>query len=272
MDDQPAAPVSLVFYNFLFFFVLSLIFGANVWISFAGALAYGFFSFFFIVIQVGHVTKAHTLTYMALVVAGVVLAYRSKPVAGSLLAAIGLSWMLSANHPQMTYYAGIMILIIGLTYLVSSVRDKKLPAFLKTSGLLIVALFLAVGTNFGRLYTTWEYGKFSTRGKSELTVDQKNQTDGLDKNYILDYSYDLGEAMTAFIPRFKGGGMSEPVGENSEVYQFFEKNQGKKSAERISAGLPLYWGVPAYFAGAVLLWRRFMFFIRFGIVYREGTR
>jgi hypothetical protein len=250
-------PVSLVFYNFLFFFVLCLIFRTKVWISFAGALAYGFFSFFFIIIQVGHLTKAHTLTYMALVVAGIVLAYRSKPVWGSLLAAIGLSWMLSANHLQMTYYAGLMILTIGLTYLIAAVREKTLPAFLKTSGLLVVALLLAVGTNFGRLYTTWEYGQYSTRGKSELTVDKKNQTSGLDKNYILDYSYDLGEAMTAFIPRFKGGGMGEPLNENSEVYKFFRKSQGEDAARKFISALPLYWGsqpisaAPFYY-GAVL--------------------
>lgn len=256
MNSLPR-PVNLVFYNFLFFFILCLIFGINVWISFAGALAYGFFSFFFVVIQVGHLTKAHTLTYMALLVAGVIWAYHKRPVAGSLLAVVGLSWMLSANHPQVTYYAGIMIMIIGITYFVAAVREKRVPAFLKTSLLLVVALLLAVGTNFSRLYTIWEYGKYSTRGKSELTLDQKNQTGGLDKNYILDYSYDPGEAMTAFISRFKGGGMNEPLGENSEVYRFFEKNQGKAAAERISAGLPLYWGsqpissAPFYY-GAVL--------------------
>jgi len=250
-------PADLLFLNFLLFFVLCLAFGANVWVSFAGALAYGFFSFFFVIIQVGHMTKAHTLTYFALVVAGVIWAYRSRPVAGSLLAAIGLSWMLSANHLQMTYYAGIMVAIIGLTYLVAAIREKTLPAFLKASGLLVVAVLLAVGTNFARLYTTYEYGKYSTRGKSELTTDEKNQTSGLDKSYILDYSYDLGEAMTAFIPRFKGGGMSEPLGENSEVYRFFEKNQGKAAAKRVASGLPLYWGTqpisnaPFYY-GAVL--------------------
>ncbi|MGV8092781.1 MAG: hypothetical protein AB2L24_13070 [Mangrovibacterium sp.] len=250
-------PVSLVFYNFLFFFVLCLIFRTNVWISFAGALAYGFFSFFFVIIQVGHLTKAHTLTYMALVVAGIVLAYRSKPVLGSLLAAIGLSWMLSANHPQMTYYTGIMILMIGLTYLIAAIREKIIPTFLKTSGLLVVALLLAVGTNFGRLYTTWEYGKYSTRGKSELTIDKNNQTSGLNKNYILDYSYDLGEAMTAFIPRFKGGGMGEPLGENSEAYKFIRKIQGEDTAKKFVSALPLYWGsqpisaAPFYY-GAVL--------------------
>ncbi len=250
-------PVSLVFYNFLFFFVLSLIFGANVWVGFAGALAYGFFSFFFVIIHVGHFTKAHTLTYVALLVAGVVLAYRSKPVAGSLLASLGLSWMLSANHPQITYYAGILVILIGLSYLAEAVRSKTMVAFIKASGLLLAAVLLAVGTNFGRLYTTWEYGKFSTRGKSELTTDEKNQTGGLDKSYILDYSYDTGEAMTAFIARFKGGGMNEPLGEDSETYKFIKNVQGADVAGKFVSGLPLYWGsqpisaAPFYY-GAVL--------------------
>lgn len=256
MTSRPR-PVSLVFYNFLFFFILCLVCGVNVWAAFAAALAYGFFSFFFVIIQAGHLTKAHTLTYMALLVAGVILAYRARPVAGSLLAAVGLSWMLSANHPQMTYYAGIMVILIGVAYLVAAAREKRLPAFAKATALLAVTLLLAVSTNFGRLYTTWEYGKYSTRGKSELVTDEKNQTAGLDKNYILDYSYDLGEAMTAFIARFKGGGMSEPLGQKSAVYRFFERNQGKAAAERISRGLPLYWGsqpiatAPFYY-GAVL--------------------
>ncbi|MEL7588803.1 MAG: YfhO family protein [Prolixibacteraceae bacterium] len=250
-------PVNLIVINFLFFFILCLVLKVNVWLSFAGALTFGFASHFFILLQVGHISKVNTLAYMALVVAGVWLAYNNRKLTGCVMAAFGISLMIGAGHPQMTYYAGIMVILIGLSYLTAAVQGKMLPAFLTSSALLLVALLLAVGTNFGRLYTTWEYGQYSTRGKSELTIDQANQTGGLDKNYILDYSYDLGEAMTAFIPRFKGGGMSEPVGENSEVYQFFEKNQGKDAAKRISAGLPLYWGsqpisaAPFYY-GAVL--------------------
>ncbi|MCW0482695.1 YfhO family protein [Gaoshiqia sediminis] len=255
----------------LFFFVLTLLLGVNPFAGAAGALMYGFATFFFVLMGAGHMTKVHTLTYMALVVAGVLMAYRNQPVAGSLVTAIGLSWMLSANHPQMTYYAGIMVVLIGISYLVAAVREKTLPAFLKASGLLLIALVLAVGTNFGRLYTTYEYGKDSIRGASELTTDEDNQTAGLDKNYILDYSYDWGEAMTAFIPRFKGGGMSEPLGEKSEVYRFFEKNQGKAAAKQVTAALPMYWGsqpissAPFYY-GAVLC---FLFVL--GLFVVKGT-
>ncbi|PTN10479.1 membrane protein YfhO [Mangrovibacterium marinum] len=251
---RPAGYLAL---GFICFFVMCLVLGVDRFIALAGSMMWGFGTYFFVLIESGHYTKVHTLMYMPLIVGGVLSAYRNKPLWGALLTALGLSWMLSANHPQMTYYAGLMVLIIGITYLVYAFREKTLPAFFKSTALLVVALLLAVGTNFGRLYSVYEYGKYSTRGKSELKVDEQNQTKGLDKNYILEYSYDLGEAMTAFIPRFKGGGMSEPLGEKSEVYSFFEKNQGRAAAKQVTESLPLYWGsqpisaAPFYFGAVV---------------------
>lgn len=250
-------PAGYLAIGFICFFALCLLLGINPWIALVGSLMYGLATYFFVLTESGHFTKVHTLMYMPLVVGGVLAAYRDKPYWGALVTALGLSWMLSANHPQMTYYTGILIAILGVGYLFSAIREKTLPAFAKTSALLLVAVVLAVGTNFGRLYTVYEYGKYSTRGKSELKVDEQNQTSGLNKDYILDYSYDLGESVTAFIPRFKGGGMSEPLGESSEVYSFFEQNQGKAAAKKVTEALPLYWGsqpisaAPFYYGAVV---------------------
>ena len=250
-------PVRMLILHFVSFFVLCLILGLNPWLSFAGALAYGFFSFFFILMSAGHMTKVHTLSYMPLLVGGVLLAYRKNILIGSVIAGISFAWMLNANHPQMAYYAGLMVIVLGITYLIFAVRGKIWARFIKASAILILAIALAFGANFSRLYTTLEYGKYSMRGKSELTPKDEDKTSGLDKSYILSYSYDWGEAMTAFIPRFKGGGMRESLNEKSEVYQFIEKNSGKANAKRISENLPLYWGsqpiseAPFYY-GAVL--------------------
>ncbi len=250
-------PVIILTLSFLFFFILCLSLDISLWVAFAASLAYGFMTFTFVVMVTGHMTKAHTLAYLSLMVAGTLMAYKKNRIGGSLIAAISLACMLSANHLQMTYYAAILMLILGTTYLVFAIREKTLPSFVKTSLMLAVAVILAVGTNFSRLYTTYEYGKYSMRSKSELTLNKENKTSGLDKDYILDYSYDFGEAMTAFIPRFKGGGMSEPLGENSNFYKELEKLQGKKMAEEFSKNAPLYWGsqpisgAPFYF-GAVL--------------------
>lgn len=250
-------PARYLILMFSLFFALLLILRVNIWISALGSLAFGLGTFLFAILDAGHVTKAHTLSYMALVVGGVLLAYKRNPLIGCLVTAFSLSWMLSASHPQITYYAGIMVLIIGLTYFIFAIKEKTLPSFFKTSLMLLVAAILAIGANFSNLYTVYEYGKYSTRGESELTADE-DQTTGLDKSYILDYSYDLGEAMTAFIPRFKGGGMAEPLGDESHVYQFFAENQGKAQAKKISKNLPMYWGsqpisgAPFYY-GAVLI-------------------
>lgn len=250
-------PASYLFLSFVSFFILCISLGLRPFVSMIGALMYGFSTFFFVLISAGHMTKANTLAYMGLTIAGILYAYRKNPIVGSIITAFGLSWMLSANHPQMTYYTGIMALIIGVTYLIYAVREKQLAGFVKSSVLLAVAVLLAVGTNFGRLYTSLEYSKYSIRGGSNLTNEQDNTTSGLDKDYILDYSYDLGEALTAFIPRLKGGGMSESLGDNSEVYQLLEQNQGRSTARQIAGSLPLYWGdqpiasAPFYF-GAVL--------------------
>jgi hypothetical protein len=245
-------------FSFMFFFILCLLLDIGVWTAFAASLAYGFMTFTFVVMVTGHLTKAHALTYTSLIVAGILLAFKKNKIGGSLVAALGLSLMLSANHLQMTYYAAILTLILGITYLVFAIREKTLSDFAKTSFLLILAVVLAVGTNFSRLYTTYEYGKYSMRGQSELSLNGENKTSGLDQDYILDYSYDLGEAITAFIPRFKGGGMSEPLNTNSETYKFIATSQGAGSAKKmVEGGMPMYWGsqpisgAPFYF-GAVL--------------------
>lgn len=251
-------PVMILTLSFLFFFLLCILLDIGVWAAFAASLAYGFMTFTFVVMVTGHLTKAHTLTYISLIVGGVLLAYKKNKIGGSLLAALGLTWMLSANHLQMTYYAAILVLILGITYLVFAIREKTLPDFAKTTVLLLVAALLAVGTNFSRLYTTYEYGNYSMRGQSELTLNNENKTSGLDQDYILDYSYDLGEALTAFIPRFKGGGMSEPLSTDSETYEFLAQAQGAGPAKKmVEGGMPMYWGsqpisgAPFYF-GAVL--------------------
>ncbi|WP_319482735.1 YfhO family protein [uncultured Draconibacterium sp.] len=263
-------PVS---YHLLFlslFYLMCILLGVNPWLSLAGALAYGFTSFFFVVFEAGHNTKALTITYISLLVAGIILVYKNKRLAGALLSTLALSLMIAANHLQMTYYAGIMVIIIAIVYFIYAVREKTIVPFLKNSAVLAAATLLAIGMNISTLWPTYEYSKETIRGKSELTSDLHKKSDGLDRDYILDYSYDVGEALTAFIPRLKGGSMSEPLGEKSQVYDLLARGQNKQNALRIANNLPLYWGSqpiaggPFYF-GAVLC-----FLFVFGLFIVQG--
>jgi hypothetical protein len=264
-------PVMILTLSFSFFFMLCVLLDVGVWTAFAASLAYGFMTFTFVVMVTGHMTKAHALTYTSFVVAGILVAFKKNKIGGSLIAAVGLSLMLSANHLQMTYYAAILSLIIGIVYLVYAVREKTLPDFSKTVGFLLIAVLFAVGSNFSRLYTTYEYGKYSIRSQSDLSLNGENKSSGLDHKYILDYSYDLGEAMTAFIPRFKGGGARESLTTSSETYKFLAESQGAEAAKKmVKGGMPMYWGsqpismAPFYF-GAV-----FCFLFVLGIFLVKG--
>jgi len=250
-------PVS---YHLLFlslFYLMLILLGVNPWLSLAGTLAYGFTSFFFVIFEAGHTSKSLAITYISLLAGGVILAYRNKRLAGALLSSLALSWMIAANHLQMTYYAGILVMIIAIVYLIYAIREKSIIPFLKSSGVLAAGALLALGMNISTLWPIYEYSKETIRGKSELTDDLHKKSDGLDRDYILDYSYDVGEALTAFIPRLKGGSMAEPLGEKSQVYELLARGQNRQNALRIANNLPLYWGSqpiaggPFYF-GAVL--------------------
>ena len=69
------------------------------------------------------------------------------------------------------------------------------------------ALLLAVSVNLSNLYHTWEYSKESMRGKSELVDNNAdNQTaNGLDLDYMTQWSYGIGETWSLLIPDVKGG-------------------------------------------------------------------
>jgi len=63
-------PANMVFLYFVGFFILLLVLGLNPWLSVAGAIAYAFSSYFFIIIEAGHNSQAHAIGYIAPVLAG----------------------------------------------------------------------------------------------------------------------------------------------------------------------------------------------------------
>lgn len=198
-------PASTVFMYFFGFYILLLVMRVDPWLSIAGALAFGFSSYFFIILNAGHSSKANAIGYMAPVIAGIILTFRGKYAEGGLLTAIALALQLEANHLQITYYLLLLVVILGLFQLVDAIRFKTLPRFFKALGVLVPAAILAaltVGTN---LYATWEYGKESMRGKPVLTKNVEDQTKGLDRSYVTHWSYGIGETWSLMIPNAKGG-------------------------------------------------------------------
>ncbi len=246
-------PVAVLFLSFAGFYVLLLMFRVNPWLAMAGAAAYGFSSFFMQIIAAGHNTQSIALAYMAPVIGGIYYAYRENAIKGSLLAAVFLSLQLSANHPQMTYYSGLCVLIFILIEFIYSLKEKRFLKFMKASAFLAGALIIAIGVNFAFLHTTAEYGKYSMRGKSDLISESNNITPGLKKDYIVQWSYGIGETMNLLIPDFKGGS-SHPFDKDSQTYKILRQNGAAAEA----GSLPKYWGDqpvtegPAYMGAIVV--------------------
>jgi hypothetical protein len=254
-------PVNLLFLYLLGFYILLITLKVDYRIAFIGSIAFAFSSYFFIIIQAGHMSKAHAIAYLPIVVAAVLYTYRGKMLLGGALTALAVALEVYTNHFQITYYLVLVLLIIGLFQLYKDFKNKNLTDFFKRSGILILAAVLAAGTSLTRLKTTSDYGKESTRGKSELTSNIDNKTKGLDKDYATQWSYGIAESMTLLIPNFYGGSSSSSVLslEDSKTLDFLKKFKNKKLANSLAQyKSSSYWGDqpivsgPTY-AGAIVI-------------------
>lgn len=174
-----------------------------------GAVAWGFSSYFIIIIGAGHIWKFVTLAYIPPTIGGIVMAYRGRWLTGSALAALFAMMQIQSNHVQMSYYFLFVVLAIVACYAIDAIHRKKYATFLRATGALAVAALLAVCANLPSLYNTYKYSKETIRGShSELSSERSSQgdaTSGLDRSYITYYSYEQAETFSLFIPNVKGG-------------------------------------------------------------------
>ncbi|MDR1896145.1 MAG: hypothetical protein LBR10_05075 [Prevotellaceae bacterium] len=200
------SPANLVFLYLIGAFLLFLALRVNPWLAILGAIAYTFSSYFFVIIQAGHIWKVLVLAYIPPTFAGIIWTYRGKYLAGAALTAVYMALQLVSNHPQMTYYFGLVVLIYVIGMFIHSCKNKQIPGFIKASLSLVVAVCIAFALNLTNLYHTMDYSKYSIRGGSELTDNKEDKTDGgLDRSYVTGWSYGVGETFTLLIPNAKGG-------------------------------------------------------------------
>ena len=255
-------PADYLFLYFLSFYALLLVFRVNPLKAFFGALAFGLSTYLIIILGVGHNAKAHAIAYMPLVVAGFILVFRKKYLHGGILTMLAVALEINANHFQMTYYLLLFLMVFSVYFLYRLYEEKDLKSLPKIFITFAVAVTLAIGANSTNLLATKEYADFSTRGKSELTINpdgsKKTENSALSKSYITEYSYGIGESFNLIAPRLFGGSNAENVGNDSKLYEFVI-NQGASpsEAEDFVKNVPTYWGdqpivaAPAYIGAIV---------------------
>ena len=244
-----------VFAYLLGFYILLRAFNFRQSLAALGSILWAFSSYFLIIIAAGHIWKVMALAYLPPMIAGIVLAYRSKYLLGTIVTAIFAAFEINANHVQMTYYFLFVILFMVIAYLIDAVRKKQLAHFWKATAACAVGALIGVCLNLSNLYHTWEYSKESMRGKSELVKkDAANQSaSGLDRDYITAWSYGIGETWTLLVPNAKGGA-SVPLSQNETAMAKADYN-----FTPIYQQLGQYWGEqpgtsgPVYVGAFVLM-------------------
>ena len=245
-----------VFAYLLGFYILLRAFDFRRSLAVLGSVIWAFSSYFFIIIAAGHIWKVMALAYLPPMIAGVVLAYRGKFVHGLILTAIFSAFEIYANHVQMTYYYLFIILFMVIAYLVQAVREKQMTRFLKATLACVIGAALGICINLSNLYHTWQYGQESMRGKSELVKkNTANQTNsGLERDYITQWSYGVGETWTLLIPNAKGGTSAVPMSANKIVQE-----KGNPELAYLYQQIGQYWGEqpgtsgPVYVGAFVLM-------------------
>lgn len=270
-------PADYLFLYFIGFYILMCCMKVDYRLAILGALAFGFSTYLIIIFGAGHNAKAHAIGYLPMLLGGIILVFRKKYLWGFVLTAIAMALEVQANHYQMTYYFMLMVLVLGGVYLYDAIRKKYLKHFFISVGILLMGVTLGIAANATALMATKEYADWSTRGKSELTIDPnggtKENTGGLSKAYITQWSYGITESLNLFVPRLFGGASNEDLGKDSKTFEYLiEKGLPQKRALAFTEGLPLYWGSqpgtsgPAYI-GAIIF---FLFFVGLFLVQKKA--
>lgn len=269
-------PTDTIFLLFSCFYIMLLTFGVNPWLAIAGSMAFTFSSFNFINIDAGHVTKGNAIALIPLVMAGIRITLYKNRLLGAAITGLAVSLELAAGHLQITYY--LLFIIIGwiIYELVQAIKNKTLPKLIFDGLFLIAAAVMGVGTNITGLLATEEYGKYSIRGKSELTQtitgesNEQNSSSGLDKDYALSWSNGIAEPFTLLIPNFYGGASNGELSVKSETFDALNK-AGVPNAKEVIKQMPVYWGDQPFTAGPIYYGAIIVFLFVLGMFVIKGS-
>lgn len=216
--------------------------GCSVPLAVLGALATAFVSYNFIILQVGHVTKAYAIACMMPTLAGLYLTLKEdKPWRGALLLLLGVGMLIASNHIQIDYYTLLIMGCIWVVYGIYAIKGKSVMPFLKRTLILIGIGLLAILPSANNIFPTYEYGKDTMRGGQvlEQPADTKEST-GLDIDYAFSWSQGKAETFTLLVPNLYGGSSHETLSDNAPL----RKRYGLPQA-------PTYWGDQPFTSGPV---------------------
>ena len=278
-------PATYLFLSLLGAWLLMLALGIHPLVAVGGAIAVTFCSYNLQIIQVGHNTKMQALAFLPWVLAALIFTYNQikqkqwlpRTILGAALFGLALSFQVKANHPQITYYLALLILIYVIVLVVSLFRlpradrgSRPWSRFFIASALLLVLGVAGIATNAIKLLPTYEYTPYSMRGGSTAASEGGEGAKGLDIDYATAWSYGWEELPNLLIPNFNGGSSAGAVNpRHSETYDLL-KRAGQPNLKEISKNLPLYWGPQPFTAGPMYMGAITIFLFVLGLFVWRG--
>jgi hypothetical protein len=268
-----SSPAGMFIVYLLGFYIMLLCMRVNAKVAIFGALAFAFSSYYIIILQAGHNSKASAIGLMAPVIGAFYMAYRHNLKWGILLSALFMGMQIAANHFQITYYLVILLIGIGITEFIRVLKNSNWSNFMKATGGLLVAYLFALGINYGNIALTNNYAKYTIRGGNDITINEdgtsakKNTTNGLDKDYITQWSYGISESMTLLSPYIKGGANGEI--KSSQFSDVLRDPDLRKEASLVAKN-DVYWGAQPFVSGPVYLGIIVVFLALLGMIYLKG--
>ncbi|RYE31591.1 MAG: hypothetical protein EOP42_10390, partial [Sphingobacteriaceae bacterium] len=261
-------PIDTVLLSLFGAYLLFCVLRINPWLAAAGAVAFTFSSYNFILLHAGHSNQAYAITFFAPILAGIILTLRGRYWLGAVLTAFFLAMEIRSNHIQMAYYLMFSVLILVGIELYHAFKNKTTVPFFKSIAFLSAATLIALMINASILWTTYEYGQESIRGKSNLSQKTTGNTgSGLDKEYAYGWSQGIGECITFLIPNVYGGGSGGTLKADSKVAQALTgRGFPEDQAATFASQLPTYWGGKPFTEGPWYFGAGICFLFVFGLM------
>lgn len=259
-------PAGFLFFAMTAMWIMLLIVGTGPWAALVGALAYGFSTYFVLIVGAGHITKMWALVYAPLMMGGAWMTLRGDMWSGGALTALAASLEIGANHPQIAYYFLVAMGAFWISEGIGALRARRLRDFLRRTAVLAAAGLLAAASNFAPLWYTAQHTKETTRGGSELAATQGAATGGLDLDYATAWSYGRAETLNLLIPDFMGRDSGTAFAADGPVAAALDGFGLRGAAQQ----LPAYWGTQPSTGGPTYLGAAALFLAALGLVLVRG--
>lgn len=287
-------------FNFFFlacigFYIFCMCLRIRPSVAIIGSIAFAFCSYNPIIVTEGHVTKMMAMAYAPPLLGSIILLYERKYLAGFVLSSLFAALQIQQNHPQITYYLFLVIVIMTIAYLIRWIKEKSYKNILPALGLAGIAGIIGLMVSAVLYFPVYDYTAHSKRGgqlvmnevsgvDTKTNVIKDNKTVGLTKEYAFQWSYGIGETLTLMFPGAKGYGLtfSQREGEQFMYPQLDgESNVAKTLTEKLGApqeqaenfamqmSQSLYWGDQPFTRGPVYLGAIICFLFIFGMFYLD---